>query len=108
MTRARQPVVSGLGLVLERMVVEAGFRAALTADVDSALRGYVLDEVDRELIIEQIGTGVSAVPDGLDPGVARLMTRTNLLRVLDAFVAGGETSELDLSTRHIRNRSRAS
>jgi hypothetical protein len=47
--------------LLERLVLEPEFKAALAADPDHALAGYQLDADERELLMSQVfaGTGVS-------------------------------------------------
>jgi hypothetical protein len=52
--------VSDFDEVLERLVTDPAFQTALATDPDSALRGYSLDDQEREVLYAQLSAGAGA------------------------------------------------
>jgi hypothetical protein len=69
--------------VLERLVTDRGFQAALRADPASALRGYQLDEHERALLHAQVQLG-----DGADRVVEDRVSKSGIVGMVGPIVSG--------------------
>lgn len=76
------PLRSDLGAVIERLLREPAFRSLVCADPAAALRGYELDDVDREVVVERAEAARTA-----EPPRTRRPARRDLLAGLDAYAA---------------------
>lgn len=85
MTRVSGPPMSALGAVLARVVADAEFRSLLAKDPDTALIGYPVDDLDRELLAEHLAADVASPGDQGAP--ARPLSRHAIFGFLDDLVA---------------------
>lgn len=97
MTRSMRPAKSALGLVIERLVLEQGFRARLMADPRTTLAGYRLGELEVALLAELL---TEQAPPAADA--------TMLAAKLDQYVAGGALAALNITARRASSEQRAS
>lgn len=69
--------------VLERLVTDPAFQAALRADPEAALRGYRLDPQERALLESQLDTGA-----GVDHAVEERVSKSGVFGLVGPVVAG--------------------
>jgi hypothetical protein len=82
--------------VLERLLVDPGFKAALAADPGRALAGYRLADDERELLYAQVSTDT-----GGDRQVERRETKAGLFGLLSPLTGGfGGDSGVGTATGH--------
>ncbi|MQA62223.1 MAG: hypothetical protein GEU86_12140 [Actinophytocola sp.] len=88
MTRTAYTRRSPLGLVIERLIFEPGFRAALAQNIDQAVAGYGLTELERDLLVERLVE--DALPSQLRAhDIPQPISSGSLVSGLDEFVAHG-------------------
>ncbi|MBX6752519.1 MAG: hypothetical protein IRY85_23140 [Micromonosporaceae bacterium] len=69
--------------VLERLVTDPAFQAALRADPEAALRGYRLDPQERALLESQLDTGA-----GVDHAVEERVSKSGVFGLIGPVVSG--------------------
>jgi hypothetical protein len=75
--------VSDFDDVLERLLMDPGFKAALAADPDRALAGYRLADDERQLLYAQVSTDT-----GADRRVEKRETKAGLFGLLSPLTGG--------------------
>lgn len=75
--------MSDFDAVLERLVTDPGFQAALRADPDAALRGYQLEPEEREVLAAQVDLGA-----GADHAVEERVSKSGVFGLVGPVVSG--------------------
>lgn len=99
MTRAAGTRRSPLGLVIERLVFEPDFRAALAEDFDQAVAGYRLTELERDLLVERMVEEALPSSPRRTHDIPQPISAASLLNALDEFVTCGGLASIGASGR---------